>query len=137
MTHDECATAIHLDRGDLEKAAERLKVPLIRLTRMVRGSPRLKVILSEALEQVLARAVSTPIQTLFNPEATERAREWAATLVLKSKLGQDHPLAPAPPGATAASLTVNSVQRSVTFRWRTDEDVINTTHEEKEGDDAG
>jgi hypothetical protein len=122
LTHDECATAIYLDHGDLEAAAARLKVPLIRLTRMLRQSPRLKVILQESLEQVLARAVHTPIQTLFDPEANQRAKEWASSLVLKSRLAQDHPLAPAPPGAQAASLTVNPISRSVTFRWRDDRD---------------
>jgi hypothetical protein len=122
LTHDEAATAIHLDHGDLEAAATRLKVPLIRLTRLVRSSPRLKVILQESLEQVLARAVHTPIQTLFDPAANQRAKEWASSLVLKSRLAQDHPLAPAPPGAQAASLTVNPQTRSVTFRWRDERD---------------
>jgi hypothetical protein len=122
LTHDECATAIYLDHGDLEAASTRLKVPLIRLTRMLRSSPRLKTILSEALEQVLARAVHQPIQTLFDPNSNQRAKEWASNLVLKSKLAQDHPLAPAPSGAQAASLTVNPSNRSITFRWRTDAD---------------
>jgi hypothetical protein len=121
LTHDEAATAIYLDHGDLEAAAVRLKVPLIRLTRLLRQSPRLKTILQESLEQVLARAVHTPIQTLFDPTSNQRAKEWASNLVLKSRLAQDHPLAPAPPGA-AASLTVNPISRSVTFRWRTDAD---------------
>jgi hypothetical protein len=122
LTHDECATAIYLSHGDLEAASVRLCVPLIRLTRMLRSSPRLKTILQEALEQVLARAVHQPIQTLFDPDANQRAKEWASNLVLKSKLAQDHPLAPAPPGAQAASLTVNPVSRSITFRWRDDRD---------------
>jgi hypothetical protein len=122
LTHDEAATAIHLDHGDLQAAAIRLKVPFVRLNRLIKQSPRLKRIVEEALDEVLARAVSHPIQTLFDPAANTRAKEWAASLVLKSRLGQDHPLAPNPAGAQAQSLTVDTVQRSITFRWRTDAD---------------
>jgi hypothetical protein len=121
---DEAATAIHLAHGELLAASRLLKVGLHRLTRLVKQSPRLQRILTESFEHALIRAVAVPIDTLFNPDADQRAKEWASTKVLQSRLAQGHPLSPAPPATTqsAASLTVNPTQRSITFRWRTDAD---------------
>ena len=120
---DECATAIHLAHGDRDQAARLLKVPVIRLNRLVRNSPRLQRVLQESLEVTLARAESVPIATLFDPEADARRLEWASTKVLQSRLGQGSALAPAPPSTTqAASLTLNQPQKTITFRWRTDAD---------------
>ena len=119
---DECATALYLAHGEPVEAAELLKVPLIRLNRLIRNSPRLKTVIAEALEEVLARAAHVPIKTLFDPEADNRRLEWASSLVLKSRLAASHALSPNPAGAAAASLSVDTVQRSITFRWRTDAD---------------
>jgi hypothetical protein len=119
---DEGATAIHLANGDIAQAAALLKVPIIRLNRLIRGHPRLKRVLDESLGVVLAKAASVPIQTLFDPAADARRLEWAATKVLQSRLAIGHPLSPAPPSTTAASLTLDQPNRSITFRWRTDAD---------------
>jgi hypothetical protein len=122
LTHDEAATAIYLTHGDTQAAALLLRVPFIRLNRLLRSSPRLQTILREALDEVLARAVALPISTLFSPDANQRAKEWAASTVLKSKLAANHPLAPNPAGAQAQSLTVDTERKSITFRWRDERD---------------
>jgi hypothetical protein len=120
---DEAATAIHLAHGELNKAAALLKVPLYRLTRLVKQSPRLQRIHQESFETALIRAAAVPIDTLFDPNSDQRAKEWASTKVLQSRLAIGHPLSPAPPAsAQSASLTVSPAQRSITFRWRTDAD---------------
>jgi hypothetical protein len=122
VEQDEAATAIHIANGDVSEAAALLKIPTIRLQRLIRQSPRLERVQSEAYGVTLAKAASVPIRTLFDPTADQRAREWASTKVLQSKLAQGHPLSPAPPGAQAASLTLNQPQRTITFRWRTPDD---------------
>jgi hypothetical protein len=123
LDHDECATAIHLAHGDAHVAAQLLKVPYIRLNRQLRASPRLARILTESLDQALAAAASLPIQTLFDPNADRRSREWASTKLLQSRLAIGHPLSPAPPTAAAsASLTVNAQTKTITYRWKSDDD---------------
>jgi hypothetical protein len=121
---DEAATAIHLAHGDVAEAARLLKVPIVRLTRLVRNSPRLVRVQEESLQTVLAKARSVPIQTLFDPNADQRAREWASTRVLQSRLAIGDPLSPAPASSAQsnASLTVNQQTRTIQFRWRTDAD---------------
>jgi hypothetical protein len=121
---DEAATAIHLAHGELNKAASLLKAPLHRLTRLVRQSPRLQRILEESFQHALIRAVAVPIDTLFDPTSDQRAKEWASTKVLQSRLAIGHPLSPAPPASvqSSASLTVNPSQRTITFRWKGDDD---------------
>jgi hypothetical protein len=124
VDHDEAATAIHLANGDVVLAAQLLKIPIVRLTRLVKQSPRLQRILDESFSVALAKAASIPLRTLFNPDANQRALEWASKLVLSSRLAAHHPLAPAPatPSAQTASLQLNTQQRTLTFRWRTDAD---------------
>ena len=124
LDHDEVASAIHLANGDLVRAAFLLKVPIVRINRSLRASPRLQRILDEALQVTLAKAASIPIQTLFDPEADTRRLEWASAHVLRSRLAQSHPLSPAPsqPTAHQASLSINPQTRTISFRWRTDAD---------------
>jgi hypothetical protein len=123
IDQDEAATAIHLSHT-LPGAAALLKVPEFRLNRLVRHSPRLQRILAESFELALNRAVAVPIDTLFDPNADQRAKEWASTKVLQSRLAIGHPLSPAPAATTqsSASLTVNAPQKTITFRWKTDAD---------------
>ena len=119
---DECGTAIHLANGELVQAAALLKVPIVRLNRQIRAHPRLQRIQEEALQVALAKAASIPLRTLFT-STDQRALEWASTKVLASRLAIGHPLSPAPAASTTQqSLTVNPVQRSITFRWRTPDD---------------
>jgi hypothetical protein len=120
---DEAATALHLAHGDLAEAAALLKIPILRLDRLVRQSPRLKRVQDEGLGVALAKAASLPIRTLFDPTADRRAQEWASTKILQSKLATSHPLSPAPPqSAQSASMTVSPERQSITFRWRTADD---------------
>lgn len=119
---EEAATAIHLGHN-LPAAALLLKVPEFRLQRLVRASPRLQRILDESFALALNRAVAVPIDTLFNPLADQRAKEWASKLLLSSRLAQGHPLSPAPTqSAQSVSLTQSPVSKTITFRWRTDAD---------------
>jgi len=139
LDQDECATALHLAHGSLPAAANLLKVPLVRLARMLRSSPRLQRVLDEAYQLTLAKAVSIPIETLFDPNADARRLEWASTKVLASRLAMGAPLSPAPASSaqSSASLTVSNGNKTFRFRWRTPEDdVINTTYEEKASDDS-
>ena len=123
LDSDEIATALHLAHGDDDQAARLLKVPVVRLQRLVKQSPRLQRIRSESLDVALARAAHIPIQTLFDPEADARRLEWASTKVLQSRLAIGHPLSPAPAQPSAQqSLSINQQNRSITFRWRTDAD---------------
>jgi hypothetical protein len=135
LTHDEAATAIYLSHGDTQAAALLLRVPFIRLNRLLRQSPRLQTILRESLDEVLARAVSLPISTLFSPDSNQRAKEWAASTVLKSKLAANHPLAPNPAGAQAQSLTVSQADREIVFRWRSPTDDAQTIDSSYDKDD--
>jgi hypothetical protein len=111
---DEAATAIHLAHGDCLAAAALLKVPLHRLSRLVKQSPRLKRILDESYELALIAAVSVPLQTIFDPDADHRRREWASTKLLASRLAQGHPLSPAP---AASTMTVSPEVRPIVVLW--------------------
>ena len=134
---DEAATALHLSHGDDADAAALLKIPILRLQRLVRQSPRLQRVQAEALGVALAKAASLPIKTLFDPQADRRAQEWASTKILQSKLAQTHPLSPAPPqSAQSGSLTVNSERQSITFRWRTADDPDPNVIDHEPTDDA-
>lgn len=126
LSTEEAATAIHLAHGDIPAAARLLKVPHFRLARLIRASPRLTRIRDESFSLALDHAASVPIRTLFNPDADQRALEWASTKLLQSRIAQGHPLSPAPPSTTVsnASLTANSVAKTITFRWRTDADDV-------------
>ena len=104
LDQDECATAIHLAHGDIPAAAFLLKIPPVRLHRLLRGSPRLQRVLEESFALTLYRAVAVPIRTLHDPNADNRRLEWASTQVLKSRLAAGHPFSPAP----ASSLLSNN-----------------------------
>ena len=115
---DECATAIHLAHGSLDRAASLLKVEINALNRMVRKHPMLQRIQSEALDNALAKAQSYPIDTLFDPNTDRRAREWAVSRILASRLAMGSPLSPAPAGS-ASSVSINQENNNITFVWKT------------------
>ena len=112
---DECATAIHLAHGDIPSAAELLKVPPIRLHRLLRGSPRLQRVLEESFALTLYRAVSIPIRTLHDANADHRRLEWASTQVLKSRLASGHPFSPAPAASLLSATPAET--GTIVFRW--------------------
>ena len=122
LDDDEVATALHLAKGDVPAAAVLLKVGSHLVDRRLRRSPTLQRILSEAQSLVLHRAAAEYIRALDSDN--DRRREWGAKNLLASRLAQGHPFSPAPPltQQTNANLTVNTGSRTVTFRWRTDED---------------
>lgn len=143
LDHDECATAIHLAHGSLQQAANLLKVPLHRLSRSVRSSPRLQKVQSEGLSLSVERAASKLIDALddgewvTNAETGERTffpnhrrQEWAVNKLLASRAAMGHPLSPAPANSiqSNASLTLSQqgAQKSVTFRWKTADDAMTT-----------
>ena len=113
---DECATAIHIAKGDISAAAALLKVPEFRLNRLVRRTPRLQHVLSEANELTTHRAASEYIRALDDP--SDRRREWAASKIMASRAAADHPFAPAPTGSTTASnVTINQDNKEITIHW--------------------
>ena len=121
---DECATAIHLSRGQLTQASALLKVGQYRLERMIKRHPALKAVLEEELQGQVTRARDEVIDALSDAE-NDRRREWAATKILGSRAAVNDPFAPAPPQSTSAtslSLTQGPNGRTITFRWRDSSD---------------
>ena len=113
---DECATAIHIAKGDIPKAADLLKVPEFRLNRLIRRTPRLQHVLSEANELTTHRAASEYIRALDDP--SDRRREWAASKIMASRAAADHPFAPAPAGSTTSNnVTINQDNKEITIHW--------------------
>jgi hypothetical protein len=76
----------------------------MRLSRLVRGSPRLQRILAEAYDVVIIKAISVPISTLFDVNADARRLEWASTKVLATRAAQGHLMSPAPAGNLQTSM---------------------------------
>lgn len=147
LDHDECATAIHLSGGSLEAASDLLKVPLHRLSRSVRASPRLQRVKSESLSISVEKAESKVLAALdagefeLDPETGQktfipnhRRQEWAVNKLLASRAAMGSPLSPAPASSaqSAASLTLTQSQgqKSVTFRWKTADDQLTALEQE-------
>ena len=121
LESDAAATALYLSQGRMPAAARLLKVPEIRLKRLVKGSPRLQRIRDELADLVVDRAWSEYIDALEAPD--DRRREWGATKIMQSKTAQASPWAPAPAANIQSnSLTVESPARRVVYRWRTGND---------------
>jgi hypothetical protein len=114
LDYDECATALHISDGDMVIAARLLKAPLYRLQRFLKHSPRLQLVQEESLEQVRRRAEHEVISGL--DAADDRRREWAASKILGSRLGQSSALAPAPAASTSTSVSISA--REVVYTWR-------------------
>jgi hypothetical protein len=105
---DEAATAIHLAQN-LPDAADLLKIPLRRLVRLVKHSPRLTRVLAETTDILVAQAAGEYARALQAPDA--RRREWGATKIMQSRAAAGHPLSPAPPNSTL-SLTATQTDGS-------------------------
>jgi hypothetical protein len=112
---DEAATAIHLSWGDIKAASALLKVAPHRLMRLVKRSPKLQRIQDESYDLAIIAAVSVPIQTLMDPEADNRRKEWASTKILSTRHAQGHPMSPAP--AQPNSVAITQENRSFTVIW--------------------
>lgn len=84
---EECRTAIWLERGNITKAAERLKVSSSRLRNFVKNSPRLQEEVNEAREQLKDIAEDIVYEALTDGADASR-RDKAAFFVL-THLGGD------------------------------------------------
>lgn len=121
---EEVRTALALGHGDIGRAAEFLRVTVVRLNRFIRGSLEVQGLIRELTDAVIARAAGEPVRALFDPNADDRRREWASTKILQSRVAQGHPFSPAPPQSaqSSASVTLTDGTKRITFRWRTDAD---------------
>jgi hypothetical protein len=121
LEFDELATALHLSNGSVPAASKLLKIPIVKFNRELRKSPRLARVLEECLEVVKTKMAGEVIAALDDPDG--RRREWAVNKLLASRMAQNHPFSPAPANSTSsASLTLDQPNRTMTFRWRTDQD---------------
>jgi hypothetical protein len=100
---DECATALYLENGVVERAAGRLKCEPLKLVRAINRSPRLQRLHAE-LVSLLNDKVHQEYLNAFQSE-DDRRREWAAAKVANTKQFQSHPLAP---NANSASVSIPS-----------------------------
>jgi len=118
LDQEEAATAIHLSQGHLPRAADLLKVPLVRLNRFIARSPRLQRVADEAADLVVAKAFSKYIEALDDPEP--RRQEWGAAKVMQSRVAQGHPFSPAPASTSSASssVTISQQSREIVFQWK-------------------
>jgi hypothetical protein len=118
---DEAATALYLAKGVLQQAALLLKVPDVRLRRLIQQSPRLQRIQTEQYGLAVDRSAGKYIEALDAPDA--RRQEWGAKNILASRAAIGHPFSPAPAQPTqSTTLTLTDQARTITYRWRTDQD---------------
>jgi hypothetical protein len=108
--------ALEKHYGDIYASARVLKVSAPDLRRLIWSKPKLLDAAHELMECVVLRAQSELISALFDPDSSERRREWAAGWILSSRLGQDSPFAPARRGV---EVTVNNAGPPVpvAVRW--------------------
>ena len=109
---EECATALYLAEGVIGRAADRLKVEPLKLTRQIARSPRL-VRLHAELTALLNDKVHEEYIKAFGSE-DDRRREWAASKVSNTKGFQSHPLAPN--GQVSPAVTIGG-PTSITIHW--------------------
>lgn len=121
LTQEEAATAIHLAGGHMPKAASLLRVPEVRLKRLLRASPYLQRVLEEEAGLVVDRAYSKYIEALDAEDA--RRQEWGATKIMQSRAAMGHLFAPASASSTISASTGGSVGE-VVFHWRQRVDAI-------------
>jgi hypothetical protein len=76
-------------------AARELGVSEPDLRRLTWARPRLLDEAHEEMELVVRRARGELISALFDPDSTDRRREWAADWILRSWIARDSPFAPA------------------------------------------
>lgn len=84
---EECRTAIWLCRGNVSKAAERIKVPASRLRNFIKGSPRLTEEVQEAREQLVDLSEDIAYEALVDTEDSGRRDQMARFIM--SNIGKD------------------------------------------------
>jgi hypothetical protein len=89
---EEAATALYLDKGVVDDAASRLRIPSLKLQRMIDRSPRLTRLHKELVALLNDRVLKQVISAFDDPD--NRRREWASAQVIRSEAFRSHPLAP-------------------------------------------
>lgn len=93
---EECRTALWLDRGNISKAAERLKISPVRLRSFVSKSPRLTEEQNEAREQILDIAEDVVHEALTDEVDASRRDQMARFAI--TNLGHTRGYGKAGPG---------------------------------------
>lgn len=89
---EEAATALYLDKGVVGDAAQRLRIPELKLQRIIDRSPRLTRLHKELVALLNDKVLKQVITAFDDPE--NRRKEWAAAQVIRSDSFKSHPLAP-------------------------------------------
>ena len=110
---EECRTALWLTRGNVSKAAEKLKVDPARLRRFVSKSVRLNEVLKEAREQLADIAENNILDALMDRE--DYARRDSMSKFVLTTLGKER--------GFSTSVTVSPSSRlpsgPIEFSWAT------------------
>ena len=89
---EEAATALYLHGGVIADAAERLRIPSLKLQRIIDRSPRLTRLHKELVALLNDKVLKQVITAFDDPE--NRRKEWASAQVIRSEAFRSHPLAP-------------------------------------------
>jgi hypothetical protein len=125
LTDPEVKTALMLSSGNLVKAAEKLRTTIIILQLYIKKSKPAQALMDELLQINVLKAEGEPIRALFDPASSDRRREWAASLILRSELGASDPFAPAPSAHTSVNVAISA--KTLIVRWA-DETIIAKTN---------
>lgn len=107
---EECRTALWLERGNVTKAAQRLKTPPHRLRTFIKNHPRLADEQREAQQQLVDIAEDVAYEALTD-EADPGRRDQMARFVM-SNLGQDRGY-----GKTGGNVNVNLGKGNFNISW--------------------
>ena len=107
---EEAATALYLHGGVVSDAAERLRIPSLKLQRIIDRSPRLTRLHKELVSLLNDKVLKQVITAFDDPE--NRRKEWASAQVIRSEAFRSHPLAPTRDNATP-TLNIAGPQRIV------------------------
>jgi hypothetical protein len=100
--------------GAIGPSARELGVSEPDLRRLTWAKPKLLEAAHEEIDLILARANGEIIRALFDPDSSDRRREWAADWVLASRLAEGHPFATAG-SASAQRASAPQVKIEVRF----------------------
>lgn len=124
---EEVRTALWMDRGNVTKAAARLKVEPARLRRFVKGSRFLSAEMEEAKEQILDIAEDNVVDAMTDME--DAGRRDSMTRFVLSSLGRTRGFGNA--GSKGVTIGLNGAGGKVEITWGD-----GTTVEGTPGDDA-
>ena len=110
---EEAATALYLDQGVVADAAQRLRIPSLKLQRIIDRSPRLTRLHKELVSLLNDKVLKQVITAFDDPE--NRRKEWASAQVIRSEAFRSHPLAPVKDNASP-TLNIAGPQ-TITIHW--------------------